>query len=328
MYLLETGDLEVLQGKGLGFCKQRARWRLGVAVARKVKAGALFFSVLDDVAMAAVTAPPSGLAVSGLLFRPSIHYPEFRRGWHGRLRQAAKTIILKRVLERCDLKTLFSFDPYFVSFARTNLRAGHKVQFLPEPFDPPAEAAEGAGAVGQRLRFLFYGAMQRRKGVIPLLEALPLLSADEKLGAEFVFCGDGPMVAEIERRVPLLKAAGVSVRLEGRFLAADELTAEIRAADVILAPYLDHVGSSGVLVAAAAWGKPVLSQAKGLLGREIVRYGLGEAVDTHSAAAIAEAIGRLLRQARQTGGTPRHSSSAFLAQHGEEKFVRTLLEWT
>ncbi len=303
-------------------------WKLGCSIACQKRADMLFFAVMDDVLLGSAFGRNynPGLSISGLIFRASMHYQEARNGLISSMREFAKSTAIQRTLKRGNFVRLLTLDPYFAEFAKKELINGYKVEFLPEPYDlykvyytsPFREQQD-------KIRFLFYGSMQARKGIKPLLEALEILPPFIKEKSEFRFCGEGPMVSFIQEYKKKLLTAGVHITLDARYLSQNELDAEIKRADVILAPYLNHIGSSGVLVTAAAYRKPILSQDTMMIGREIRRYKLGEAVNTHDPKAIADAIVRLCE-----GGIDKIVRSAefdrYLQRHGEEKFARMILQ--
>ncbi|WP_072714051.1 glycosyltransferase [Rhodothermus profundi] len=302
-------------------------WRLGCRIAYQQNADVLFFAVMDDVLLGSAFDPVrySGFTISGLIFRASMHYQEMRNGFVSSAREFIKSVTVYRTLKRRDFVKLFTLDPYFAEFARNNIVNGYKVEFLPEPYDLPDVHFDSNSEREQgKIRFLFYGSMQRRKGIEPLLDALKLLPSSVKEKSEFRFCGEGPMVPFIQNRKKELLAEGINITVEARYLSQCELDEEIKKADVILAPYLNHIGSSGVLVTAAAYHKPILSQNAMMIGRELQRYRLGEAVDTHDPAAIAAAIIRLCE-----GGIDKIRRTAdfegYLQRHGEEKFAQKIL---
>ncbi|GIX17767.1 MAG: hypothetical protein KatS3mg119_1953 [Rhodothalassiaceae bacterium] len=306
------------------FQRHRRCWQLGLRAAQRCNARQVFFAALDHILLAAATSSLPPFRVSGLLFRGSSHWRERRAGWLGLVREGIKEHALRVVLAKPWFENLFTLDPYFKEYMDLHSSQGKKVILLPEPFDAPCDAAQAWGArMSGRVRFLFFGSMQERKGIRPLLDALLLLPRDVAAASEFRFCGEGEMLSFIEERLPILRSAGLDVSLERGFLPRRQLEAEISACDVVLAPYLGHVGSSGVLLLAAAFRKPILTQQEMLLGAEVRRYQLGEPVDTRDPIAIAEGICRLNRECLK-GFEGTRQFDAFISRHGKEKFAECL----
>jgi glycosyltransferase involved in cell wall biosynthesis len=73
-----------------------------------------------------------------------------------------------------------------------------------------------------------------------------------------------------------------------------DVGAYFQLADVILTPYPQHNGMSGILLLAAAYQKPALSSAYGLMGEMTRRHKLGLAVDVSKHAQLADALTRFL----------------------------------
>lgn len=96
-----------------------------------------------------------------------------------------------------------------------------------------------------------------------------------------------------------LNSSGTSAQIKvvDRFLSDDEIPPLVSGADVILAPYLRHVGSSGLLYWPAAAGKSVITQDFGLIGRS---DGHARFIAGHMGAAYAAT---LMRNRPSTGQT-------------------------
>ena len=95
-------------------------------------------------------------------------------------------------------------------------------------------------------------------------------------------------------------------------------------ADCILAPYQRHVGSSGIMVRAAAASRPVLSQSFGLMCRLTETSSLGVTCDTTSTEELPEGIHRCIHNPVESyfdASTAREFAEANTA----EAFARTLL---
>ncbi len=73
-----------------------------------------------------------------------------------------------------------------------------------------------------------------------------------------------------------------------------EVSAYFHLADVVVAPYPRHAGMSGVVLLAAAAGRPVLTSSYGLVGELTRRRSLGLAVDVCQQAALVEGLQRFL----------------------------------
>ncbi|HEX9837650.1 MAG TPA: glycosyltransferase, partial [Alphaproteobacteria bacterium] len=281
-----------------------ARWRIMRRYMKRVRATHGFFLSIDHLSLPLALRLSAGRGrVSGLLFRPSVHYGGFESRparFRERLRDWRKDLLYRGMLRNPALDCVLTLDPYFPDFARRRYRGGDKVAFVPDPVSPAATARRSAGAPGpRRARLLLFGEITARKGVLTLLDALARLPAGIAQSLRIDIAGrQDPAI-----RNDIARAAGAALRgrpelrlrIEDRRLPDAELAARVGDSDVILAPYQRFVGSSGVLVWAAATGVPVICQDYGLLGRLVQDHALGIAVDTSDSAALAGAIERVLR---------------------------------
>lgn len=249
-----------------------------------------------------------GARISGILFRPSVHYSALgpyapSRG--ERLRDWRKGVLYRRMLRNPALVRVLSLDPFFAAYARDHYPKGEKVQALPDPALLPAEPAGAARGVqgfvpDGRIGFLLFGYLAERKGPLVVLDALECLPRSIGSQVAVLFAGrvDPALRERIgQRRAEL--AAGrpeLWLRIEDRRLNEAELAALVRRSDVVLAPYQRFVGSSGVLLWAARAGRPVLAQEYGLVGRMTREHGLGLTVDSSDPRELARKIVHMVEQ--------------------------------
>lgn len=263
-----------------------------------------FFLGLDLLALPlAIGLGAANRSLSGILFRPSVHYGDIgpyvpSRG--ERLRDLRKSVLYRAMLRNPALERVLSLDPFFPTHARAHYRGGDKVRALPDPAHPQIDQTAGCptrfppGRVG----FLLFGYLAERKGPLVMLDALRLLPGDVAKRVAVLFAGrvDPELQPELQRRAAEVTAARPELwlRIEDRRLDGGELTALVRQSGVVLAPYQRFVGSSGVLLWAALNGRPVLAQEYGLVGRLTREHGLGVSVDASDPAALARAIAHLV----------------------------------
>lgn len=94
-------------------------------------------------------------------------------------------------------------------------------------------------------------------------------------------------------------------------------------ADVVLALYQRHVGSSGILIRAAAAGKPVLASDYGLMGEWVRQSKLGFTINSEQPSQITEAIGAFLGSG-QVNNFDLTSATQFADLHTASHFVQVL----
>ncbi|HZP19366.1 MAG TPA: glycosyltransferase family 4 protein [Bauldia sp.] len=134
-----------------------------------------------------------------------------------------------------------------------------------------------------------------------------------------------------EKAAELLQGAGtaaaralgdIEILRIATFVPVADRHAWFDAADVALAPYIRHAGSSGVLMLAASHGIPVISQKFGQMGRWVAEHKLGLAVDPDDPQELAGALRRYL-----TGPPADYDPEpgyAFARQQSPERFGETL----
>jgi glycosyltransferase involved in cell wall biosynthesis len=280
--------------------------------------------------------PMAGRPVSGVLFRPTDHYRDFGcrpESWGERLRDLRKWGLTLGMLRNPAVSRLLTIDPYFPEHARRYYPGGDKVVAVGDPAHPPPAPSADERAVADeipddRTAFVLFGELTERKGVLPLLDAVARLPADTAATAAVILAGrvDPPIRRAVNDALAAARKAHPELwlKLVDRRLAMGEITALVERSNAVLVPYQRFVGSSGVLMWAAQLRRPVVCQDYGLLGELTRRFGLGTTVDSRDPAALADMLGRLVRNGTERLGNPA-GQRAFLASRSAETFVDTLL---
>ena len=137
-----------------------------------------FFLGLDLVSLPlALGLGGGGKGLSGILFRPSVHYGDIgpyapSRG--ERLRDLRKSVLYRAMLRNKALERVLSLDPFFPAHARAHYQGGNKVFALPDPAHPKIDAPANDESVlpAGRVGFLLFGYLAERKGPLAVLDAL------------------------------------------------------------------------------------------------------------------------------------------------------------
>lgn len=279
-----------------------------------------------------------GAEVSGILFRPSVHYPAEpgrEPSLSERLRDLHKAILYPMMLRNPAVHTVWSLDPHFPAYAVDRYDHGHKVRPAPDPAYPARMAARDRESTSMRLSppgrtmFLIFGVLSERKGMLALVDALRRL--EPRYASSVAVLAAGMIDPALEK--PLASALAdlhemrpeIWLRFDNRRLSMDEIAAHVANADVVLAPYQRFVGSSGVMLWAAGAGKPVITQSYGLLGRLTREYRLGLDVDTTDPSEIAGAIVTTLRKGPRSLADPA-GMARFLECHSPDIFAARVIE--
>jgi glycosyltransferase involved in cell wall biosynthesis len=280
-----------------------ARWWIMRRYLQRTGAQAGHFLSFDHMCLPmALGLGTGGKPVSGILFRPSVHYEgigSYRPSLPERVRDWRKTVLYRLMLLNRAVQTVLSLDPYFTPYARRQYRFGAKVRTIGDPTHPSSGTATGVAAVpANRVSFVFFGYLTERKGILVLLDALARVNPEVSSRMSVAIAGrvETALRERVEAGVRHLRKVRPELRLnlEDRWIPAAELDTIVGAADVVLAPYQRFVGSSGVLLWAARMGIPVLTQDFGLLGRLVHDHRLGLTADTLDPASLAAGIERMV----------------------------------
>ena len=280
-----------------------------------------------------------GRKVSGILFRPSVHYgpgdtPRHpRQRARERIRDMRKRLLYRAMLRNPAVETVFSLDPWFPAHGAARYGRGDKLRPLADPASPPAKAEAADVARNPfphgRMAFLLFGVLTERKGLLVLLEALMRLPPEIARQMAVAIAGKiepGLLTAVAARKTALARAQPeLWLRIDDRHQTNEELSTLTQCCDVVLAPYQRFVGSSGIAVRAATAGKPLITQDYGLLRKQTEDYRLGAVCDTTDADALASAIGDAVRAGHGMLGDPA-GIARFLAGRTPDDFAGHLLE--
>jgi glycosyltransferase involved in cell wall biosynthesis len=182
----------------------------------------------------------------------------------------------ERLLKQGWLRQLLFVDE-FLAREQQNLFPNAPVFFLPDPcpagYDGDRMAARKQLQLPpEKTVFLFYGTGARRKGLHLTVEAMLQLSENSPA---FLLCAgqqnpSGETARGLEKLVEQNRAL-----LINRYVSEAEEKNCFAASDVVLLPYLNHFGTSGVLSRAMAAGKPVIVSDEQLLGKLTREQNLG-----------------------------------------------------
>jgi len=267
-------------------------WQLYRRYAKKIQADQGLIMYLDRFQLPLALGRLLPCQTSGIFFRPKFHYQQPKaRPLPGREQLAAwrERWLWRRALRHPQLKTLFCLDPLAVAPLRA-LGGRSAVVHLPDPIELAPHPPAAVTALRQRLELdparkvlLLFGLIDRRKGVYQVLKAVEQLPPAQQKQVTLLIVGPFAPVerlavhTEIAR---LTRDTAVQLVIQDQFIPEQEIQRYFALADLVLALYQHHVGSSGILLRAAAAGKPVLASDYGLMGRLVAEHRLGIIVDS------------------------------------------------
>lgn len=278
----------------------------------------------------------SNARVSGILHRPSPHYrelgvtaieglpiPQRLQEW---LKRSRDSVLYPLVLRNPKVKVVLTPDPLFPEYADRHYARGSKVSSLPEPYGGEDRSSR-ASEPDDRVNFLLFGSITVRKGVLEILDALPYLTNQEAEGTRLIIAGhvDEGLRPTLQAKLRSARQQRpeVDIVIRDYVIPEEQLVALLTSADVVLCPYRRHVGPSGVLIWAAQFDKPVISQRFGLMGALVDRYQLGLACAPEDPRDLAECFRATLRGGPEVLGS--HSRMAeFAASHNPQSFFKAV----
>jgi glycosyltransferase involved in cell wall biosynthesis len=144
----------------------------------------------------------------------------------------------------------------------------------------------GAPKADTSFTFLMFGVMTPRKGVLEVLKAIK--SGGETFQKKIVL----RIVGEFSKKFPewhskvLLEVDWINDHLDSinvdvvdKFVSFSELYGFLKDANCVLAPYINHSGSSGVIGHACVMERPIVVASGGLMADIVNEYRIGEIAD-------------------------------------------------
>jgi glycosyltransferase involved in cell wall biosynthesis len=275
--------------------------------------------------------------ISGLYFRARFHYGDFQPGvfsWKERFQQWLERNHIFGVVKHPQLKTLFCLDPFAVKYFDRIDKAA-EVVYLPDPVQLYAESelnpetlTKELGIDSNRQVFLLFGVLDGRKGLHEILDAVLLLPAElcQKLCLLLI----GPIRFDHKARVQeqiqaIAKSTSAQVIVRDQFVPDRHVQSYFQISDVVLATYQRHLGTSSILIRAAAAGKPSLSTDYGLMGEWTRRHQLGIAVDSSKPAEVAKGMAQFLQESTQAF-CDRDKMQSFAANNSAEHYANVIFQ--
>ena len=300
------------------------------ACLRQSGADRVFLCALDEIASTCWRRatfgirPPTELRgrMGGIYHRPRF----FIAPWWSPNRWL-KQIGFRRLIQQNWLQQILFVDEYLAADLQRRWPTA-PVFFLPDPcpagFNGDALAArQQLGVPEGGLVFLFYGGGYRRKGLhlaVPALQQLPVDSP------AFLLCA-GLQNPTGETALGLEELARQNrARLINRYISTNEEKACFAACDVVLLPYLNHFGTSGILSRAMAAGKPVIVSDEQLLGRLTREQGLGLLFPAGNVAALRECMQKATRWTPDDTVRFSTAARAYALRYSREAYRDALLK--
>jgi glycosyltransferase involved in cell wall biosynthesis len=221
--------------------------------------------------------PRRSVRISGIIYLIYLY-----RWSKSSLWRKIEDVIKYKIFSNCSL-----FDNIYLlndDFSPVYLNKKYKTsvfKYLPDPYVPLE--GENVKNIRQKLDisankivYLQFGSITRRKGVIEILKAIENLNNDELEKLCFIFAGkiDHDVSCEFYTIIEKLEPRA-QILVYDRFCDFDFIGSLCVSSDYLLIPYKNPEYSSGVLGYSAQFGIPVIAPSNGLLGKLVRKNNLG-----------------------------------------------------
>ncbi len=233
----------------------------------------------------------------GICMRPAFHLQECGAiGPRSKLLPIKKQLFL-RLLSSPTLKCIFTIDELLAKYVNDlNQVHSHKIKYAPDPAEPPRkvdslEIRKQIGIPENAMAILVYGALDERKGLDVLIDAVNKLDADSNIHLLLV-----GLQSNTIRKLLTSDSANMLKNKKRIFeineFVNDTIEQEVFAAcDIVWVGYREHYTMSGVLVRAGMYSKPVISCEEGLIGWYTKNKCIGIAVKQNTNSVVTAIIG-------------------------------------
>jgi glycosyltransferase involved in cell wall biosynthesis len=293
------------------------------------RAGRVFLCALDEIAShwwrcaAFGLYPPVELrgCVGGIY-----HRPRFLAASKWSPDRALKILGFHRLLREGWWRQLLFVDEFLAMKLRCEYPSS-PICFLPDPCPPGYDgdmtaARAKLGIPPGRCVLLFYGTGARRKGLHLAVEAMLQLPQASRA---FLFCaGQQNVTGRTAGALTQLVRQG-RARLLDRYVSVEEEKLCFAASDVVLLPYLNHFGSSGVFSRAMSALKPVIVSNEQLLGRLTREHRLGFVFPSGNVPALRDAFCRAMQLPTKEVESFAAAARSYSGIHSREAFRAALL---
>lgn len=282
-------------------------WNLFCTYARNLKIEKGFLLYFDYLQLPIVFGQLSPCPFSGIYFRPTFHYSTFEghvdtfkdtwRGWR-------QKILLALAMRNKRFLGLLSLDAYAVPYIEKIVPKDKFVSHLPDPVDISEVADDSVYQLKKELHieenrkvFLLFGRLTERKGIYQVLDAMKSLKPEISKKCCLLLVGEIPdnIYRNIEDSIELLNNnLKIQVIIKEGYQKEENIPAYFSIADVILAPYQNHVGMSGIIVLGMAYEKVIMASSYGLMGEFVKRYSNGICLAENSSDEIVYKISKFL----------------------------------
>ena len=199
-----------------------------------------------------------GTRIGGIWFRSNFLY---RKGIVAELKKRILLSLLAKWSSRSGLKYL---DDHLAAIIELKLGKQPGSLWCREPYST-TKRAEAKDQLSKQANLLFAGAHAPRKGTAWAVDTIACSYIDPSEISIHIIGEilDDAVIPAVEKA----RTRGFSVTLNDQFVTSEEYRAAFKDADIVMLPYQDFGGSSGVLIEAAQFQRPFIATNRGTIGR-------------------------------------------------------------
>ncbi len=337
-----TAKEEAELGPWSTFMRRKVRalreWSLMSRYAKTLGTTECLLMYFDTFQFSAVLRRKLPCPFSGLYFRPRFHYGDFEPGtlsWKDHLRHWQERLHISLALRHPQFKTLFCLDEFAVKHLN-QFSSNAQLVYLPDPVQTYSDSEskakslkENLGIEPDRLVCLVFGVIDSRKGIHQILEAVAMLPPHLCQKLCLLLVGPISSVDKTWVEVQITKLSQfqlVQIVTHDQFVIDSEIQPYFHIADVVVATYQRHVGTSSILIRAATAQKPVLCCDYGLMGEWTRHYKLGLTVNSASTSEIANGLIQFLQESPEKFFNTSKARD-FAQQNSAEKYAETIFNY-
>jgi glycosyltransferase involved in cell wall biosynthesis len=230
---------------------------------------------------------------AGICMRPNFHHKYFRLTQSIAALSWIKEILFKRALSNKHLVKIFAADELLPKFVQeTSPSLSTKLEHMPDPVDEAGTVdrlkVRSAFATPPKAKvILVYGAIDERKGVVQLLDALEHSPELNNWHVWLIGMLSSPLSNMLAEQHWTTVQNSSRIFVLNSFVDADTEKEALGGCDVVWVAYRNHFGMSGVMVHAGMYKKPIIACENGLIGWYAQSEKIGEITNGEVSSTIA-----------------------------------------
>ena len=289
----------------------------------------VFMGAFDELASSAFRRAALGLNLPAAL-RGRIggiyHRPRFTDSPWWSPNRWLKARGFRKFMEKNWVKPLLFVDEYLARDFKTAFPE-NPIFFLPDPCpdDFSGDIRHARSALGlpeNHTVFLFFGVGARRKGLHLAVDAMLQLKMKDTF---LLVAGNQNPPRRVKRALDQLVHQNRALIMD-RYVSSTEEKLCFQTADVVLLPYLNHFGTSGILSRAMATGKPVIASDEQLLGKLVKDNEIGWCFASGDVSALTRCLAEAAAMDAGTQHRLTTNAADYANRYSRRNYRKALLE--